>query len=148
MTSAVYLRVLAFTLILSGICVAVLWLSTVFQPYGLFWLTIAVGLLLVVVRTIVAVYLYQADVRRQMRNTVQNSSTTDACPDFWTLDVQKNACKNDTFSDDKRFRYTVGSGTTRAPVREATDAACATATGQDYPFEHLGNLCEAKKFEA
>lgn len=148
MAAVIYVRALVFTMILSAACVLVLWVSSLsaFKPYGYFWLTIAVGILIVVVRTILGVYFYQADVRRQMRNAVQNSFTN-ACPDFWTLDASKNVCRNEFSSEDQRYRYVVGNplATTLPPLREdATDAACATA-GTDYPFEHLSNLCAQHK---
>lgn len=150
MTTTIYVRTLVFSLVLSVACVGMLWMSTlaVLKPYAYFWLTLAVGTLLVVINTIVSVYQYQRQVTDLMNNTV-NNSVSNTCPDYWTLDTSSKQCTGSFVTPDNKYTFVIGTQPPNSPVTigsPITPASCtpqALSAQSSYPYEYMKEMCRA-----
>lgn len=145
--ATLYVRTLIFSLVLSVSCVVMLWLSTLplLKPYAYFWLTLAVGTLLVVIRTIISVYAYQSQLKKLSENAINN--TLHQCPDYWTLDSTGINCVNRYTSPENKTTFSIGttSPSAQLPLQTRyTQANCTPHTpARDYPYEYWKLMCDA-----
>jgi uncharacterized membrane protein len=152
MTSAgnsLYVRALVFCTVMIVACVALLGAVMMGLATDFRWLflTIQVGILMVVISTMVSVYQAQKLARERAQGRLDDPVTT--CPDYWTRDRNQN-CSNTYTTPDKSTRYVIGGGRQASQgvvLGQRVRDACASDNRKDadYPWLFLRARCNPSK---
>jgi len=156
--ASVYVRTLVFCLVLgvvSAACLLLLFLDHT-KAYAYLIIASQVGVLLVIVATIVAVYHYKSTIDQQATDAAGTQPIKD-CPDYWTKiggtsgrgsgsTASPGSCISSYTSADGKYRFEVG-GKGQQSVQLGGDVKTACAAPQDssYPWTYLKLRCDLAK---
>ena len=105
-----YVNALIFTTITEACTVIIFGLLAfeMFHPYIAFFLTLLVGLIIVILWTLYKINLMDRDLKKQIRIIRDSTAINVPCPDYYVRTSNNDrdiVCENGYITPDKRFKY-------------------------------------------